>query len=150
MPKWKTPMQMITPGKGRIIREGADIAIISIGHVGNYAVDACKMLEPDGINPGHFDLRFVKPLDETLLHHIFSNYSKIITVEDGTILGGMGSAVLEFAADHGYSARVVRMGVPDKFIEQGTVPELHRLCGFDAEGIVSQVRKIATGQPKTA
>jgi 1-deoxy-D-xylulose-5-phosphate synthase len=148
MPKWKTPMQMITPGKGRMIREGNDIAIITLGHVGNYAVDACEVLERDGITPGHFDLRFVKPLDEELLHHVFSTYHKIITVEDGTILGGMGSAILEFAADHGYNVSVVRMGVPDKFIEQGTVPELHRLCGFDAEGIIRQVQKLSISQPK--
>jgi 1-deoxy-D-xylulose-5-phosphate synthase len=148
MPKWKTPMQMITPGKGRMIREGNDIAIITLGHVGNYAVDACEVLERDGITPGHFDLRFVKPLDEELLHHVFSTYHKIITVEDGTILGGMGSAILEFAADHGYNVSVVRMGVPDKFIEQGTVPELHRFCGFDAEGIIRQVQKLSISQPK--
>jgi len=136
MPEWKTPLKPIEVGKGRKIRDGKDAAIITIGHVGNYAVEACAALSARGIDAAHYDLRFLKPLDEQLLHEIFRNFSKILTVEDGSVKGGMGSAVLEFMADHGYSAKVTRLGIPDAFIEQGSVAELHRECGFDAEGIV--------------
>ena len=142
MPKWKTPFKKIEVGKGRMIRNGEKIAIITIGHVGNYAIDACKKAEEAGISVAHFDLRFVKPLDEGLLHHVFGKFPKVITVEDGTIMGGMGSAILEFMADHGFTSRVVRLGVPDQFLEQGTVAELHHLCGFDAEGIFNAISDI--------
>ncbi|MCX6276477.1 MAG: 1-deoxy-D-xylulose-5-phosphate synthase [Bacteroidetes bacterium] len=142
MPKWKTPFKRIEVGKGRMIRDGEEIAIITIGHVGNYAVNACKKAEEAGISVAHFDLRFVKPLDEVLLHEVFKKFSTVITVEDGCIMGGMGSAILEFMADHGYASRVVRLGVPDQFLEQGTVAELHHVCGFDAEGIFNAINKI--------
>ncbi len=141
MPKWKTPLKKLEPGKGRKIRDGEKMALVTIGHVGNYAVEACTKAAQSGIAVAHYDLRFVKPLDEQLLHEVFQQYKTIITVEDGSIMGGMGSAVLEFMADHGYSSKVIRMGVPDRFIEQGTVPELHRICGFDAEGILDTIRK---------
>ena len=113
--------------------------IITLGHVGNYAVEACAVLEKAGHSVAHYDLRFLKPLDEELLHKIFSQFNKIITVEDGSVMGGMGSAVLEFMADHGYVAQVHRLGVPDRFIEQGSVAELHHECGFDARGIIRAV-----------
>jgi 1-deoxy-D-xylulose-5-phosphate synthase len=135
MPHWKTPLKKMEVGKGRMVRDGVDMVVITIGHVGNYAVEACKQAENAGLSVAHLDLRFVKPLDEDLLHQIFKKHSRVITVEDGSIMGGMGSAVLEFMADHGYAAKVVRMGVPDRFIEQGTVAELHEICGFDARGI---------------
>jgi len=141
MPQWKTPFKKLEPGKGRMIRDGRDVAIITIGHVGNYATEACTILEESGISAAHFDLRYLKPLDESLLHEIFSRFTRIITVEDGCIAGGMGSAVLEFMAANGYHARVVRLGVPDKFIEQGSVGELHHLCGYDAEGIRRAIRE---------
>ena len=139
MPQWKTPMHELEIGKGRMIREGSETAVLTIGHVGNYAVEACRNAEVAGHSVAHFDLRFVKPLDEDLLHQVFRNFRRIITVEDGTIAGGMGSAVLEFMADHGYSASVTRLGIPDRFIEQGSVAELHHLCGFDAEGIFNTI-----------
>ncbi len=141
MPQWKTPFKKLEPGKGRMIRDGRDVAIITIGHVGNYATEACTILEESGISAAHFDLRYLKPLDESLLHDIFSRFTRIITVEDGCIAGGMGSAVLEFMAANGYHAHVVRLGVPDKFIEQGSVGELHHLCGYDAEGIIKAVKE---------
>jgi len=93
------------------------------------------------MNPGHIDMRFAKPMDEELLHYAASNYSHIITVEDGTVVGGMGSGVLDFVSMNGYSAKVTVMGVPDKFIPHGTVAELHRMCGFDAEGIYQTIVK---------
>ena len=142
MQKWKTPMVPLEIGRGRMIRDGRDAAIITLGHVGNFAVEACAALEKSGHHVAHFDLRFLKPLDEEMLHHIFSKFNKIITVEDGSVMGGMGSAVLEFMANHGYSAKVLRMGIPDLFIEQGSVAELHHECGFDADGIIRAVIEI--------
>ena len=139
MPKWKTPMVAIEVGTGRMIRDGKHLAIITLGHVGNYAVEACEALEKAGHSVAHYDLRFLKPLDEEMLHAIFSKFDKIITVEDGAVMGGMGSAILEFMADHGYGAKLQRMGVPDLFIEQGSVAELHHECGFDTEGIIRKV-----------
>lgn len=135
MPEWRTPMKEIAIGKGRVISEGEDVALLTFGHIGNYAVEAAKKLNKEGIHPGHYDMRFVKPLDEELLHHIFNSYSKIITVEDGAVMGGFGSAVLEFMAANNYSAQVRVLGIPDRVVEHGTQQELHHECGFDAEGI---------------
>ncbi len=135
MADWKKPFQKIEIGKGRKIKDGQDIAILTIGHIGNYAVNACKQLEAQGINAAHYDMRFVKPVDEKLLHEVFSKYNKVITVEDGCIMGGMGSAVLEFMADNNYTAQVRRLGMPDKVIEHGEQLELHTECGFHPEGI---------------
>jgi len=142
MSKWKTPMMPVEVGKGRMIRDGEDAAIITLGHVGNYAVEACAELERVGYSIAHYNLRFLKPLDEEMLHEIFGKFKKIITVEDGSIMGGMGSAVLEFMADHGYSAQVKRLGVPDLFIEQGTIAELQHECGFDTQGIIHNMLEI--------
>lgn len=139
---WKHSMIEIPIGKGRKISDGKDLAIVSIGHPGNFVQKAIEELSIDGIQPAHYDLRFLRPIDEGLLHEVFQKFDKIITVEDGVVQGGMGSAVLEFMADRNYSARVVRMGIPDKFIEHGTPEELYRLCGFDAEGIAEKVREI--------
>lgn len=132
---WRKPMEEIEIGKGRTINEGEGLAILTFGHIGNNAVKAIKRLQNEEMNPGHFDMRFVKPLDETLLHHIFSKYPKIITVEDGTIIGGFGSAILEFMAAKGYNAEIKLLGIPDKVIEHGSQSELQKECGFDADGI---------------
>lgn len=142
MPSWKTEFEEIQIGKGRIIQEGEDLAILTIGHIGNYAIDVSAKLAKENIQIGHFDMRFVKPLDEDMLHHIFKNYKHIITVEDGSIQGGFGSAVLEFMADHGYTSKVKRLGIPDEFIEHGTQLELQRDCGFDPEGIYQSAKEI--------
>jgi 1-deoxy-D-xylulose-5-phosphate synthase len=142
MPQWKTPLEKIEIGKGRKIRDGEDVAILTIGHIGNYAVKSCEILEKEGINAAHYDLRFVKPLDEALLHEVFQKFDKIITVEDGCIQGGMGSAVLEFMADHGYAAKLKRLGIPDRIVEHGEQIELHRECGFDPEGIARTAREM--------
>jgi len=135
LPDWKTHMMPVVIGKGRVIRHGTEAAIVTLGHVGNYAVKACATLEKTGHSAAHYDLRFLKPLDEEMLHEVFRNFTRIITVEDGSVIGGMGSAILEFMADHGYKADVRRLGVPDQFVEQGSVSELHHECGYDAEGI---------------
>ncbi len=142
MPDWKRPLAALPVGKGRLLREGTDAAVISLGHPGNLVVKACKELEMAGISITHCDLRYLKPLDEELLHQIFSKHNRIVTVEDGSVTGGMGSAILEFMAGHGYSATVRRLGIPDRFIEQGSVEQLQHECGFDAEGIVAAVKEL--------
>ncbi|MCX2743151.1 1-deoxy-D-xylulose-5-phosphate synthase [Mangrovivirga sp. M17] len=135
MPDWRTPMKEIEVGTGRCIKQGKDLAILTIGHIGNYAVEVTERLSEQGIEIGHYDMRFVKPLDEELLHDIFKNYDKVITVEDGCLPGGFGSAILEFMAENGYSAKVKRLGIPDRLVEHGEQPELHKECGYDPEGI---------------
>ncbi len=141
MPDWKKPFEKMEIGKGRKLSEGKDVAIISIGHPGNFVAEALESLEGKG-SASHYDIRFLRPLDEGLLHDALKNHKKIITVEDGTIHGGLGSAVLEFMADHGYTAEVKRLGVPDQFIEQGSPAELYKECGFDSEGIVKAIQDI--------
>jgi 1-deoxy-D-xylulose-5-phosphate synthase len=140
MPEWKTPFEEITIGKGRRLKDGQDIAILTFGHPGNFATAAIRELKTDGLNPAHYDMRFAKPLDEELLHEVFSKYKKVITVEDGSIIGGFGSAVLEFMATNNYSAEVKLLGIPDRLVEHGQPKELHRECGYDAEGIANTVR----------
>lgn len=140
---WKRPFKALEIGKGRKICDGEDVAILTIGHVGNFAVEACKELNSEGIHPAHYDMRFVKPLDEALLHNVFKRYKNVITVEDGCLQGGMGSAVLEFMADHNYNSQVVRLGIPDEFIDHGEQPELWALCGFDTNAIITAVKKTA-------
>lgn len=144
MPEWRTPMQKIEIGKGRMIKDGEDVAILTIGHPGNFAVEACKTLVSEGLNPAHYDMRFAKPLDEQLLHEIAAKFNKIITVEDGTIVGGFGSAVLEFFAEHHYTPEVKMLGIPDSIVEHGKPEELHRECGYDAHGITEAVREMVT------
>jgi 1-deoxy-D-xylulose-5-phosphate synthase len=139
MPDWKTPFEEIPIGKGRKLRDGKDIAILSFGHPGNFAAAAIRDLKNDGLTPAHYDMRFAKPLDEELLHEALNNYEKIITVEDGTIEGGFGSAVLEFMAEHGYKNDIKILGIPDKIIEHGTPKELHHECGYDATAIKEAV-----------
>lgn len=141
MPEWKKPFREIPVGKGRLIRDGHDIAILSIGHVGNFVVEATERLKKENVSICHYDMRFAKPLDEEILHRVFKKFEFVITIEDGTITGGFGSAVIEFMTENQYSAHVKRMGVPDRFIDQGTPEELYRECGFDAEGIFTTVKQ---------
>ena len=131
MPKWKTPFKEITVGTGRKVKIGSDIAYLTIGAIGNLTIKVCEDLQEQGISAAHYDMRFAKPIDETLLHEVFSKFDKIVTVEDGCLMGGMGSAVLEFMADHGYNAKVVRLGIPDKFIHHGTQQELYSEALYD-------------------
>lgn len=135
MPSWRTSFEEIKIGKGRKLREGDDLVILSFGHVGNYVTEVCDRLTRHNIRIGHFDMRFAKPLDEQLLHEAFAQYSKIITLEDGCLQGGFGSAVLEFMADHNYQAEIRRLGIPDRIVEHGEQLDLHRECGFDPNGI---------------
>jgi 1-deoxy-D-xylulose-5-phosphate synthase len=140
MVDWKQPLKQIQIGQGRTIRKGKDLAILTIGHIGNIAQIAVDRLVATGIDVGFYDMRFVKPLDEALLHTIFSTYSMVITVEDGCVQGGFGSAVLEFMADNDYSAQVKRLGIPDTIVEHGTQPELWAECGYDEIAIFDAAR----------
>jgi 1-deoxy-D-xylulose-5-phosphate synthase len=142
MTEWRTEMKEITIGRGRKLKDGDEIAILSFGHPGNFAASAIRELRSEGINPAHYDMRFVKPLDEELLHEVFSKYKKIVTIEDGTITGGFGSAVLEFMAANKYQAEVVIMGIPDRLVEHGTPKQLYAEIGLDANGIADTVRSM--------
>lgn len=135
-------MEAIPIGKGRKLKDGEDVAILSLGHPGNFAQAAIRELRTDGINPAHYDMRFVKPLDETLLHEVFTKFDKVVTIEDGTVTGGFGSAVLEFMAKHNYKAQVRIMGIPDRIVEHGTLKELYRECEYDARAIADTVRDL--------
>ena len=142
MVNWKTPFKEIKIGTGRKIKNGEDIAILSLGHVGNYAVDACEQLNTKGIDAAHYDMRFAKPLDSLLLHEIFGKFSHIITVEDGCVVGGIGTAIAEFMLDNGYSSSIKRLGIPDSYIEHGTQEELHAECKYDANAISKAAQEI--------
>ncbi len=143
MKNWKTPLKPVSIGKGRTVRKGKDLAIITIGPVGNEALRVCENLEKQkNISAALYDLRFLKPLDQDLLYQVFRNFDKIITIEDNAIMGGMGSAVLEFMADNGYHAKVKRMGIPDAFIQHGSLVELHKECGYDYDAIWQEVTSI--------
>lgn len=144
MPEWRTPMEKIEIGTGRLIQDGEEVAILTIGHPGNFAVKACQQLKTEGFSPAHYDMRFAKPLDEKLLHQIAKRFSKIITVEDGTIVGGFGSAVLEFMAEHSYTPEVKMLGIPDRLVEHGKPEELHRECGYDATAIAEAVKQMVS------
>ncbi len=144
MVNWKTPFKKIEIGKGRKLKDGKDVAILSFGHPGNFAAEAIQKLAVESIDVAHYDLRFAKPLDEILLHEVFTRYKKIITIEDGTIVGGVGSAVLEFMADNGYSSQVKRLGMPDNFVEHGEQNELYEECGFSPTQIYTTVKQIMT------
>ncbi len=133
--QWQTPFTEIGVGTGRQMKEGTGLAFLTIGPIGVKVQQVIEKLMQRGHNPALYDMRFLKPLDEKMLHSIFKNFNKIITVEDGCITGGLGSAVIEFMCDHNYSAKIKRLGIPDRFIEHGTQTELYKECGFDKQGI---------------
>lgn len=142
MTEWKTPLKAIKVGTGRKVTNGSDIAILTIGHPGNFAQKAIEQLKTDGYSVAHYDMRFVKPIDEVMLHEVFGKFRQVITVEDGCVMGGFGSAVLEFMADNGYSAKVTRLGIPDQYIHHGTQKELWADCGFDVDSIAKKVKEL--------
>jgi 1-deoxy-D-xylulose-5-phosphate synthase len=142
MTEWKTPLKAIKIGTGRKLTSGNDIAILTIGHPGNFVQKSIETLKLDGASVAHYDMRFAKPIDETLLHEVFSKFKKVITVEDGCIVSGFGSAVVEFMVDQKYSAEVVRLGIPDKYIHHGTQEELWADCGFDSAAITKKVKEM--------
>ncbi|MBO4999460.1 MAG: 1-deoxy-D-xylulose-5-phosphate synthase, partial [Bacteroidaceae bacterium] len=133
---WKCPLEEIEIGKGQQLKSGKDIAVLTLGPIGNVAMQAIAEAEAEsGKSIAHYDLRFLKPLDEKILDEIGQNFKSIVTIEDGVLKGGMGSAVLEFMADQGYSPSVRRIGLPDSFVQHGTPQELYRICGMDVESI---------------
>jgi len=145
LPEWKTPFQEIEIGKGRKLKDGKQLAILSFGHPGNFATAAIRQLRTMDVDAAHYDLRFVKPIDEDLLHEVFKKFDKLITVEDGTVVGGFGSAVLEFMAAHRYTAHVVMLGIPDKIIEHGSPKQLQHEAGYDADAIVQAAKSLLIG-----
>lgn len=144
MPNWKTPFEKLEIGKGRIVKDGENVAVLTIGHVGNFALKATENLEETGLSVAHYDMRFAKPLDKALLHTVFRKFDKVVTVEDGCLQGGFGSAVLEFAADNGYKADIRRLGIPDEVIEHGEQSELHLICGYDQLSIEKAVLELTS------
>ena len=145
MVNWKTAFKALKIGEGRKLQNGEDIAFVTIGTIGNKTTQAIEQLKEAGISAAHYDLRFVKPIDELLLHEVFTKFNKVITVEDGCLMGGMGSAVIEFMADNSYNAKVVRLGIPDQFIDHGTQDELHHDCFYDVEAQVKSAKKLMDG-----
>ena len=139
---WKKEFKEIVVGKGEVIQKGKDLAILSIGHPGNFVINAQKKLKEDGISAAHYNMRFVKPIDEGLLHKIFKKFDKILTIEDGCVQGGFGSAVLEFMAKNNYSAKFKMLGIPDKFVSHGTQKELYAECFYDEDAIIKSTYKL--------
>ena len=139
---WKKEFKEIAVGKGEMIQKGKDLAILSIGHPGNFAINAQKTLKDDGISAAHYNMRFVKPIDEGLLHKIFKKFDRILTIEDGCLQGGFGSAILEFMAKNNYSAKVKMLGIPDKFVSHGTQKELYAECFYDEDAIIKSTYKL--------
>ena len=139
----KYPFQKMQIGKGQKLKDGKDIAILSFGHPGNFAATAIRDVRTEGINPAHYNMRFAKPIDGDMLHEVFTNYNKIVTVEDGTVVGGFGSAVLEFMNAHGYKADVKILGIPDRIVEHGTPKQLYEEIGIDANGIAETLREMS-------
>lgn len=132
---WRCPMQEIPVGKGRCLKEGTDVAVLSLGPIGNNVTQAIKELASQNISIAHYDMRFLKPIDEEILSHVGAHFSRIITIEDGVKNGGLGSAVLEYMADHNLHPNIIRLGLPDHFVEHGTPEELYQIVGLDVESI---------------
>jgi 1-deoxy-D-xylulose-5-phosphate synthase len=139
---WRKPFEEIEIGKSRIISDGKDAAILSIGYAGNIVSEAIKKLSAENLSIAHYDMRFVAPLDTETLHNIFQKFNRIITVEDGILSGGFGSAIIEFMSDNGYNAKIKRLGIPDYFVEHGSQKELYKECGFDSESIEHAITKM--------
>ncbi len=142
MTDWKTPFEAVKVGTGRKVQSGEEIAFLSLGPIGNYVTKALEALSLIGISAAHYDMRFAKPIDEILLHEVMGKFKHIITVEDGCLQGGMGSAVLEFMGDNGYACQIKRLGIPDRYIEHGTQDELYTECGFDVASMVSAAQSM--------
>lgn len=139
---WHNEMEILPVGKGRMLKEGTDVAVLTLGPVGNEALKAIAKAEKEGVSAALYDMIYLKPIDEELLHEVGRKFKRIVTIENGVIKGGLGSAVLEFMADNGYTPRVKRIGVPDRFIEHGSVPELFRLCGMDSDSIAEVLKEM--------
>ena len=138
---WKCKLEAIPVGKGRLLKEGKDLAVISLGPIGYRTAKAIERVEQEsGISVAHYDLRFVKPLDTEMLEYIGKNFKKVITIEDGILAGGAGSAVMEFMSDHGYDTKIIRMGLENHFVQHGSVNELYKICGLDEDSIYEKIK----------
>ena len=140
---WLNPMQEIVTGTGRKLKEGTDVAVLTLGPIGNDAAEAIAEVEKEteGLSVAHYDMRFLKPLDEKLLHEIGSRFNRIVTIEDGVRMGGFGSAVIEWMSDHDYHPHVIRMGLPDEFVEHGTIAQLREIVHMDKKSIKEAIIK---------
>ncbi|WP_302936275.1 1-deoxy-D-xylulose-5-phosphate synthase [Alistipes putredinis] len=136
------PFAAMEIGRGRCLKKGERIAVLTIGTVGNFAAEAIARMEADGIRVAHYDLRFAKPLDQELLHEVGRKFRCVVTVEDGALRGGVGEAVVAFFCEHGYLPKVVSLGIPDRFVEHGTPAQLYAQCGYDAEGIYRTLKSL--------
>jgi 1-deoxy-D-xylulose-5-phosphate synthase len=138
---WKNKMELLPIGKGRRVRNGNQLAVLSIGPIGNEVEKAIDWVESsDSLSVAHYDMIYLKPIDEALLHEVGKHFAHIITVENGTVVGGLGTTVMEFMSGNGYPTRIHRIGIQDRFVEHGSIPELHRLCGMDAASIAEAIR----------
>ena len=140
--EWNIPLEKIEVGKGRCLKEGNEVAIMSIGHAGNIVEEALEKLEKENIHPGHYDMRFLAPIDESILQHVFKNYKHVITVEDGSIKGGLGTVVAMLKNKYNFIGKLISLGIPDRFISHGDVETLHKVCGYDPNGIAASVRRM--------
>jgi 1-deoxy-D-xylulose-5-phosphate synthase len=140
---WRCPLEEIKVGTGRKLRDGDDVAVLTIGPIGNDVEDVISSItsEPSTTSIAHYDMRFLKPLDEDILHEVGKKFKRIITIEDGVRNGGMGSAVMEWMSDHGYQPQITRMGLPDNFVEHGTIKQLREIVGLDDETIKKEILK---------
>jgi 1-deoxy-D-xylulose-5-phosphate synthase len=138
---WRCPFEEIKVGTGRKLHEGSDVAVLSIGPMGNNVTKAIEMLKQQGssVSVAHYDMRFLKPIDENILEEVGRKFKRVITVENGARQGGLGSAVLEWMNDHDYAPKVIRLGLPDRFVEHGTVEELQKIAGIDEESIIKAI-----------
>ncbi len=146
MVNWKQPFTELETGKGQQLKDGTDLAILSLGPIGNLVTEAISLLDLEHISVAHYDMRFLKPLDHKLLDKVFSRFDKVITVEDASTVGGLGSAVIEYMNDNNYKAKVLRLGIPDRFVEHGTQEELYHECGFDTAGIAAAVKSMVSSK----
>jgi len=142
IPDWKNEMKELTIGQGECLAEGTELAILSVGPIGKRAMEVVKNLQAESVSIALYNMRFVKPLDENILHQVGKKFSKVITLENGVVHGGFGSAVLEFFSENNYTPMVKRVGLPDQFVEHGSITELNRLCGLDKKGIEKAVRDL--------
>ena len=141
---WRKPMQELEIGKGELLKDGNELAVLTIGTMATPAIKAIELIEKEqNITIAHYDLRFLKPLDQNMMHEIARKFNQIITIEDGVIQGGFGSAVLEFMSDNNYNIQVKRLGISDNFVEHGTPEELYHMLGLDAEGIAASILDVA-------
>ena len=147
MEDWRCPLEEVPVGKGRKLKEGKQLAILTLGPIGVEVAKAIQMAEEqcagEGLSVAHYDMRFLKPIDEELLEEVGNQYQKVMTVEDGALKGGLGSAVLEYMNNHGFHPDIKMIGLPDSFVEQGTVPQLRSLLGMDAEHLTAAIVQAA-------